>query len=255
MRMEHRPTGRNTLVEIARLKADWAAQLAKTRAAQTEKITISQLIGELNEHLPEDAIIATSSGNTQAQLFQEYCYAQRGGNLTTGGFSTMGWAFPAAMGAKLACPKRPVVALLGDGDFMMVMQELSTMAQYDIPVVVILADNSGWMAIKDLQLDVMGEAGAFGNDFMRGGKPYSPDFMKVAEAFGIRTERISKREECAAALERALAYGKPYLIHVDVCREYPYSGGKAFGWWDVPIPEYDEARRATYEQARDEETI
>jgi len=248
-------TKEDYIAEIARLKADWAAQLAKTRAAKTEKITISQLIGELNTNLPEDTVIVTSSGNTQAQLFQEYCYAQRNCNLTTGGFSTMGWAFPAAMGAKLACPDRPVVALLGDGDFMMVMQELATMAQYDIPVVVILADNSGWMAIKDLQLDVMGADGAFGNDFMRDGSPYSPDFEKVAEAFGIHTERISKKEQCADALERAFASGKPYLIHVDVCREYPYSGGKAFGWWDVPIPEYDADRRAAYEQARAEETV
>ena len=243
------------LAEIARLKAQWAAQLITTRAAQTEKITISQLIGELNAHLPEDTVIVTSSGNTQAQLFQEYCYAQRGCNLTTGGFSTMGWALPAALGAKLACPDRPVVALLGDGDFMMVMQELATMAQYDTPVVVVLADNAGWMAIKDLQMDVLGEEGTFGNDFTRGGKPYSPDFVKIAEAFGIQAERISKKEECAAALERALSSGKPYLILADVCREYPYSGGKAFGWWDVPIPEYDAQRRATYEQARGEETV
>ena len=241
--------------EIARLKAEWAAQLNATRAVQTEQITISQLVGELNAHLPEDTIISTSSGNTQAQLFQEYCYAQRGCNLTTGGFSTMGWAFPAALGAKLACPDRPVVALLGDGDFMMVMQELSTMAQYDIPVVVVLADNSGWMAIKDLQMDVLGEAGTFGNDFTRDGKPYSPDFVKIAEAFGIAAERISKKEECKAALDRALSSGKPYFILADVCREYPYSGGKAFGWWDVPIPEYDAQRRAAYEQARGEETV
>lgn len=241
--------------EIARLKAEWAVQLKDIRAAKTEKVTISQLIGELNAHLPEDTVVVTSSGNTQAQLFQEYCYAQRGCNLTTGGFSTMGWALPAAMGAKLACSDRPVVALLGDGDFMMVMQELATMAQYDIPVVVLLADNSGWMAIKDLQMDVLGETGTFGNDFMRGDKPYSPDFVQVAEAFGIQAERISKKQECMGALERALASGKPYLILADVCREYPHSGGKAFGWWDVPIPEYDVQRRAAYEQARGEETI
>ncbi len=241
--------------EIAKLKSDWAAQLAAVRAVKTDKITISQLIGELNVHLPEDTVIVTSSGNTQAQLFQEYCYAQRGCNLTTGGFSTMGWAFPAAMGAKLACPDRPVLALLGDGDFLMVMQELATMAQYDIPVVVVIADNSGWMAIKDLQLDVLGETGAFGNDFMRDGKPNTLDFVKTAEAFGVQAERISQKGECAAALKRALSSGKPYLIHADVCREYPYSGGKAFGWWDVPIPEYDAQRRAAYEKARGEETV
>ncbi|MCL2107234.1 MAG: thiamine pyrophosphate-binding protein, partial [Oscillospiraceae bacterium] len=134
------------LEEIESLRESWFGYLRDIRSRKTGKITISQLVGLLNETLPEDAIIATSSGNTQAQLFQEYCYAKPYCSLTTGGFSTMGWAVPAAMGAKLAAPERPVVAFLGDGDFMMTMQELSTMAQYDIPVVVILADNAGWMA-------------------------------------------------------------------------------------------------------------
>ena len=241
--------------EIQQLKEDWKKQLVKVRDVNTDKITISQLIGEMNEHLPDDTIIATSSGNTQAQLFQEYCYKKRYCNLTTGGFSAMGWAFPAALGAKLACSDRPVVAFLGDGDMLMVLQELSTMAQYDIPVTVILADNSGWMAIKDLQIDVFGEKSAYGNDFERGDKPYSPDFAKIAETFGITAEKVSSREECAAALSRAVGSGKPYLIHATVCRDYPYSGGGAFGWWDVPVPYYDTERRKAYEENMNEVTV
>ena len=243
------------LNEISSLKTAWADILASIRSVKTEKITISQLIGELNAHLPEDTIITTSSGNTQAQLFQEYCYKNRYCNLTTGGFSTMGWALPASMGAKLACPDRPVVALLGDGDFMMVMQELATMAQYEIPVVVVLANNSGWMAIKDLQADVLGADKTFGNDWERNGDTYSPDFVKIAEAFGIQAESISQKEEVKVALEKAFKSKKPALIHVDVCRDYPYSGGKAFGWWDVPIPAYDTVRRAAYESGKQEEVL
>ncbi len=243
------------LTEISELKKAWAKQLKAIRSAKTDKITISQLIGELNEHLPDDTIISTSSGNTQAQLFQEYCYKKPYRNLTTGGFSTMGWAVPAAFGAKLASPETPVVALVGDGDFMMVMQELSTMVQYDIPVIIVLANNSGWMAIKDLQQDVLGSNGTFGNDFEKNGQPYSPDFVKIAEAFGVYTQNITKREDMKAALDNAVQANKPSLIHVDVCREYPYSGGKAFGWWDVPIPAYDETRRRVYEDSIKEETL
>jgi acetolactate synthase-1/2/3 large subunit len=243
------------LNEIQSLKKAWAEQLKTIRNVETEKITISQLIGEMNQHLPDNTIIATSSGNTQAQLFQEYCYKNRYCNLTTGGFSTMGWALPAALGAKLASPDRPVVALVGDGDFMMVMQELSTMAQYDIPVVVILANNCGWMAIKDLQMDVLGSESAFGNDWERDGKLYSPDFAKISEAFGIYTQNVSKKEDIKVALNNAVKTNKPAFIHVDVCREYPFSGGQAFGWWDVPIPAYDTTRRKTYENNREEETI
>lgn len=167
----------------------------------------------------------------------------------------MGWAVPAAMGAKLALPNRPVVALLGDGDFMMIMQELSTMAQYEIPVIVIMANNAGWMAIKDLQIDAYGKEAAFGNDFMKEGKEYSPDFAKIAEAFHIDSYDIREIGQLEKAVKSAIAKNKPAFINVEVSRQYPLTGGKAFGWWDVPVPTYDEDRRKAYERARDQESL
>ena len=243
------------LNEIKELRADWFTYLKAIRSQKTGKITISQLVGILNETLPEDTIIATSSGNTQAQLFQEYCYKKPYKNLTTGGFSAMGWALPAAMGAKLASPESPVVALTGDGDFMMIMQELSTMAQYDIPVIAIVADNKCWMAIKDLQTDVFGKECAFGNDFTLNGKEYGPDFKAAAEAFKIKAYRESGEQGIRSAINEAVKLNKPAFIHVEVSGEYPYSGGKAFGWWDVPIPAYMEEKRKTYEKQAIEETV
>jgi len=241
--------------EIHALKEDWTKVLETKRAASLDKITISQLLGKMNEHLPEDTIIATSSGNTQAQLFQEYCYKKPLTNLTTGGFSTMGWALPAAIGAKLAKPGTPVIAFMGDGDFMMIMQELSTMAQYNIPVVVVLVNNCGWMAIKDLQHDVFGDAGTFGNDFLRNGESYSPDFKTIAESFGIYAQKISQADEVKQALANAFSSHKPALIEVDTYREYPYSGGKAYGWWDVPIPATREEKRKAYLKAKQGEVV
>jgi len=243
------------LEEIKKLKGEWFKYLKDIREQRTDELTISQLVGLLGETLPEDTIIVTSSGNTQAQLFQEYCYKRPYCNLTTGGFSTMGWAVPAAIGAKLAAPERSVVAFLGDGDFMMMMQELSTIAQYDIPVVVVMADNSGWMAIKDLQIDALGGGAAFGNDFMQGNNVYKPDFKAAAESFGLKAYAESTAGGFTAALSEAVKSGRPAFIHVRVSREYPYSGGKAFGWWDVPIPAYMEDKRIKYEQAVKEETI
>lgn len=243
------------LNEIKLLREDWEKYKEDYRSIKGKKMTISQLIGLMNTNLPEDTIIATSSGNTQAQLFQEYCYKKPYCNLTTGGFSTMGWAVPAAMGAKLAKPEVPVVALLGDGDFMMIMQELSTMAQYNIPVVVVLANNCGWMAIKDLQMDAYGEETAFGNDFMKDGKVYSPDFYSIAKAFNIDAYKADTTTDFKKSLDSAINAKKPALISVNVSREFPYTGGKAFGWWDVPIPVYMEEKRATYENAVKEETI
>lgn len=244
------------LEEIKKLRQDWKNYLEQNRKVKTDRPTISQLIGVLNSALPEDAVIATSSGNTQAQLFQEYCYKKPYCNLTTGGFSTMGWAVPAAMGAKLAKPQNTVVAFLGDGDFMMIMQELSTMAQYNIPVIVVMANNSGWMAIKDLQNDVLGAEAAFGNDFLNDkGEVYSPDFHKIALGFGIDSYNPSTLEEFEKALKEAVNNNRPAMITVDVSREYPYTGGKAFGWWDVPIPAYMSQKRAAYEKALEEETV
>jgi acetolactate synthase-1/2/3 large subunit len=241
--------------EIANIKESWFKKLEKERETRFEKITISQLIGELSKCLPKETIIVTSSGNTQAQLFQEYSFAVPGTHLTTGGFSAMGWAFPAAMGAKLAKPHIPVIALLGDGDFMMIMQELSTMAQYQIPVVVVLVNNSGWMAIKDLQNGVLGKENVFGNDWLKDNSVYSPDFVRVAEAFGINANRISRPEEVCPAIDIAIASGKPAFIEVDVYREYPQSGGEAFGWWDVPIPCYLSGAKNNYDRSKKEEQI
>lgn len=243
------------LEEIKTLRAQWEQYKADYRSIKSEKMTISQLIGLMNKTLPADTIIATSSGNTQAQLFQEYCFKEPYCNLTTGGFSTMGWAVPAAMGAKLAKPEAPVIALLGDGDFMMIIQELSTMAQYDIPVIIVLANNCGWMAIKDLQMDVLGEETVFGNDFMKGDDVYSPDFCSIAKAFKIDAYKADTKDEIESALYSAIKANKPALISVDVSREYPYTGGKAFGWWDVPIPAYMQEKRAVYENAVKEETV
>ncbi len=232
---------------IGKLIEEWTAYLDQVRSVDVDKVTISQLIGELNRCLPQNAIIASSSGNTQAQLFQEYCFKKPYTNLTTGGFSTMGWALPAAIGAKLAKPDSPVIALMGDGDFLMIMQELSTLAQYQIPVIVIMANNCGWMAIKDLQTDMLGGERVFGNDWEQEGQIYTPDFHSIAEAFGIFSQKISKAEQVAEAVEQALYCNGPAFIEVEVYREQPHSGGKSFGWWDVPIPAYLKERRARYE--------
>jgi acetolactate synthase-1/2/3 large subunit len=118
-----------------------------------------------------------------------------------------------------------------------------------------MADNSGWLAIKDLQIDVLGKDSAFGNDFERGGKPYSPDFTAIAKNFGIQAYHESTPEGIKAALAAAVKSGKPAFVHVDVSREHPDSGGAAFGWWDVPIPEYMTEKRAVYEAAIKEERV
>ncbi len=241
------------LAEIRRLREEWLARVRELAASDHTPVTISRLIAELRAFLRRDAIVLTSSGNTQAQWFQEAMVYEPQTNLTTGGFSTMGWTVPAALGAKLAAPERQVVGLLGDGDFLMTVQELATAVQYDLPVVYVVANNAGWIAIRDLQAAVYGPERAAGAEFLKDGRPISPDLAAIARGFGCYAERISATEEVRPALERAFASAQPAVIEVLVERDYPLSGSPAVGWWDVPVPTYLTQQRARYDQERAEE--
>jgi len=241
--------------EIQALQKKWLAYVRKLQTSDRTPPTMSRALKELRDELPEEAIVVCSSGNSQAQILQEFSFTKPGTLLTTGGFSTMGWSLPAAMGAKLARPNTPVVAVIGDGDFMMTMQELATAVQYDIPVVVCLLNNSGWISIKDLQMNAFGRDRAYATDFEKDGKPYTPDFRKVAEAFECHAEKVTAPDKIRPAMRRALESGKPALVEVIVNRQFPHTGSPAVGWWDVPVPAYLEERRKEYEKAAAEEVL
>jgi acetolactate synthase-1/2/3 large subunit len=136
----------------------------------------------------------------------------------------------------------------------MTAQELATAVQYDLPVVYVVANNVGWIAIRDLQAAVFGEERAVGAEFISSsGRPTTPDLAALARAFGCHAEQISDPEEVRPALQRAFAFGQPAVVEVMVERTYPLSGSPAVGWWDVPVPTYMSERRAIYEQERKEE--
>lgn len=240
--------------QVTQLREDWLAQVRELAASDHTPVTISRLVAELRAFLEREAIVLTSSGNVQAQWFQEAMVYKPQTNLTAGGFSTMGWTVPAALGAKLAAPERQVVGLVGDGDFLMTAQELATAVQYDLPVVYVVANNLGWIAIRDLQAAVYGEERAVGAEFLKDGTPLSPDLTALAHAFGCHAERISAPGQVQPALARAFAAQAPAVIEVMVERTYPLSGSPAVGWWDVPVPTYLAEQRARYEQERAEET-
>jgi acetolactate synthase-1/2/3 large subunit len=244
------------LRELAREQAKWARQVAKLVAVKKKHPTISQLLHELRGAMKRDAFLVTSSGNTQAQAMQEFPFYAPGTYITTGGFSTMGFTLPAAIGVKLAEPKRQVVGLMGDGDFLMTMQEMATAVQLGTPVVIVVANNQGWLAIKDLQMDAYGKDRCVAVDFTTPqGKLYSPEIAAAAKAFGLHAQKVATRAGIAPAVKKALAARKPALVEVVVHRDYPYSGSPAVGWWDVPVPAYLKERRAEYEKARGEERL
>ena len=234
--------------DIQQLRDTWLSEIAELRNSKAAPPTVPRFYRELREALDRDAIVVTSSGHAQACVLEFPFYEPRT-NLTSGGFSTMGWAYPAALGAKLAAPEKQVVAVVGDGDFMMTMQEMATAMEYGIGVVAVVLNNYGWYSIRDLQMAEFGEDRAIGIDW---DEAKSPDFVAIAKGFGLHAESVDNPNDIQAAIGRALANGAPSLVEVKVARDYPSSGSTVVGWWDVPIPSYLTDRRARYEEARSE---
>ena len=241
--------------EMQEEKKKWFEFLAKYTDDSKVPVMISTVLREIRKFFDKDAVIVTSSGNVQAQMLQELEFYEPRTCITAGGFSTMGYTVPAAIGAKLGSidigkPDRQVVGLVGDGDFMMTISELSVAIQLGLSnIFFIVLNNHGWIAIKDLQQAAFGDERGYGTAFEdKDGNSYSPDFAKIGEAFGCYAERISKREEIIPALERAAKSGKPAVIEIEVQREFPFTGSPAVGWWDVPIPAYLIERRKKYEE-------
>jgi acetolactate synthase-1/2/3 large subunit len=241
--------------EIAVQVTGWRQQSRDLRESDHVPVTMGRVITELRKVLPPEAVVFTSSGNIQAQVFQEMPFSRPRTYVSAGGFSTMGWSFPAAMGAKLALPDTPVVAMVGDGDFLMTVQELATAVQYNIPVITVVLNNVGWQAIRDLQVIAYGEEAVYATMFEDGDHRITPDLTAVAKGFGAHAVRISRPDEVAPALKQAVRLGKPSVIEVMVDDRLGTSGGLAPGWWDVPVPEYLEQRRAKYDQERRDERI
>jgi len=241
--------------EIQRLKKEWFASLKKFQNPDKVPMTISCFLKELREFLERDAFVVSSSGNAQAQILQEFSFYEPRTFITSGGFSTMGFSLPAALGVKLAYPDRQVIAVVGDGDFMMTIQELATAVQYNIPLVTVVLNNVGWQSIKDLQIAAYGEDRVIATDFAKDNDDlYTPDFTTIAKGFGVYAKKIERPSEVKDALKEAFTSGKPAVIEVMVNRQQAYSGVVA-GWWDVPIPQYLTERRKKYEEERAEEKL
>jgi len=248
--------------EMQEEKKKWFEFLDKHRDDSKIPVMISTVIREIRKFFERDAIIVTSSGNVQAQMLQELEFYEARTCLTAGGFSTMGYSVPAAIGAKLGSidigkPNRQVVALVGDGDFMMTISELSVAVQLGLTnIFFIVLNNHGWIAIKDLQQATFGEDRGYGTAFEdKDGNSYTPDFAKIGAAFGCYSEKISKKDEIIPTLEQATKSNKPVVIEIEVQREFPFTGSPAVGWWDVPIPEYLKDRRKKYEDEIKEERL
>ena len=221
--------------EIDTLRAAWQKQVEVKSGSDATPMTMARAVREIQAATRPDAIVVTGAGLPQGMVKQRWVTREPRTHITSGGFSTMGFTLPAAIGAQLARPDAQVLAICGDGDFLQTMQELAATAILGTPVCTVVLDNSGWISIKGGQQAHFGRTAV--TDFTRNGKPYSPDFAAIGRAFGVHTESAHEPATVRPAVERALASGGPSLVHVRVERDLATAGPDKTGWWDVPVPE------------------
>jgi acetolactate synthase-1/2/3 large subunit len=166
----------------------------------------------LREVLPDNAIVTDELSQVGFASWYGFPVYQPRTFITSGYQGTLGSGFPTALGAKVAFPDRPVVAITGDGGFMFAMQELATAVQFKIGVVVLVFDNNAYGNVRRDQLQAF-DGRVIAADLV------NPDFVALAESFGVGAARVASPAAFRPALEKALADGGPYLIAIDVPRD------------------------------------
>ena len=238
--------------EIAKRKSAWFEQVEEKSGSANVPMTMARAVREVQAATKDDAIVVTGAGLPQGMVKQRWVTRQPRTHLTSGGFSTMGFELPAAIGAQLAHPDRQVLSISGDGSFLQTMQELQSAVLAGTSICAVILDNSGWISIKGGQETFFGRA-AWTDFLTPDGSVYSPDFAAIGAAFGLHSESIEDPAEVAPAVGRALASGGPSLVHIKVDRDLATAGPDKTGWWDAPSPEYHPDQRARWAEGVAEE--
>jgi acetolactate synthase-1/2/3 large subunit len=183
-----------------------------TSATQQEIQKVQPQMAYLNilrEVLPHNAIVTDELSQVGFASWYGFPVYQPRTFITSGYQGTLGSGFPTALGAKVANPDKPVVAITGDGGFMFGVQELSTAVQFKIGVVTLVFNNNAYGNVRRDQRERF-DGRVVASDLV------NPDFVKLAESFGVGAARVTSPDQFRAALEKALADGGPYLISVEV---------------------------------------
>ena len=178
----------------------------------SEEMTMGEVINILNELTGGDAIIVTDVGQHQMVACRYARFNQTKSSITSGGLGTMGFALPAAIGAKFGAPERTVVAIIGDGGFQMTIQELGTIMQSGINVKIIILNNRFLGMVRQWQQLFHDKRYSFVNIT-------SPDFIMVAKGYGIAGQTISDRADLKQALQTMLNHPASFLLEVMVGKE------------------------------------
>jgi len=192
--------------------ADWLKQLDAWKQAypytyqKGAELKPQEVIEMLFETTQGEAIVTTDVGQHQMWVAQYYKFKHARSLISSGGLGTMGFGFPAAIGAKVAHPDRTVIAVVGDGGFQMTNQELAIVNQYNIPVKVVILNNQCLGMVRQWQETF------YDSRYSQIDLTCSPDFVKLAEAYGVKGMRATTSEEAKTVWAEALAYDGPVVI-------------------------------------------
>ena len=193
--------------------AEWREKVPLTYCQNSQVIKPQYVIETLRKLTKGNAIVTTEVGQNQMWTAQFFHFDKPNTFITSGGLGTMGYGLPAAIGVKCAFPDRQVVDIAGDGSIQMNIQELATAAQYKISVKVVLLNN-GYLGMVRQWQELFYEKRYSHTDMT-----YAPDFVKLAEAYGIVGLRATKPEEVESVLMKGLSIDKPVLMDFKVSRE------------------------------------
>lgn len=175
-------------------------------------LKMGEVIAQINEFTQGEAILVTDVGQHQMVASRYMKFNQSKSNITSGGLGTMGFCLPAALGAKLGAPDREVIAVIGDGGFQMTIQELGTIFQTKAAVKIVILNNNFLGMVRQWQQ-------LFFDKRYSSTELLNPDFVKIAEGYGIKGKSIDAREGLRSAIQEMLAHDGSFLLEVMVGKE------------------------------------
>ena len=175
-------------------------------------LTMGEVMKEINIQTKGDAAIVSDVGQHQMIACRYSNFNKTKSNITSGGLGTMGFALPAAIGAKMACPEREVVAVIGDGGYQMTIQELGTVFQTKAAVKIVVLNNDFLGMVRQWQQ-------LFFDKRYASTEMLNPDFVKIAEGYYLKARRVTKREDLANAVQEMIKSKEPYFLEVVVEKE------------------------------------
>ena len=175
-------------------------------------LTMGEAVEMINKHSKGDAVIVTDVGQHQMVACRYAKFNQSKSNVTSGGLGTMGFALPAAIGAKMGAMDREVVAVIGDGGYQMTIQELGTIFQQQVAVKIVVLNNDFLGMVRQWQQ-------LFFDKRYASTEMVNPDFVTIAKGFQIQAKRVDERKDLDQAVKEMMASDKPYFLEVCVEKE------------------------------------